>query len=84
MANGVMVTNRNMEIVLHNPALMRLLEISEKIESPISVSKLITDNNLLNTLNRIQSRDSSENAFVSQQIKSGKNFSAGLKLISSL
>ena len=25
MANGVMVTNRNLEVVLHNPALMRLL-----------------------------------------------------------
>ncbi len=30
MGNGVMVTNRNLEVVLHNPALMRLMEISEE------------------------------------------------------
>ena len=30
MANGVFVANRSLEVVLHNPALMRLLEISEK------------------------------------------------------
>lgn len=28
MANGVIVTNRNMEVVLHNPAFMRLMEKS--------------------------------------------------------
>ena len=31
MGNGVMVTNRKLEVVLHNPALMRLLEISGKM-----------------------------------------------------
>ena len=30
MANGVMVTNRNLEVVLHNPALMRLMEITKR------------------------------------------------------
>ena len=74
MANGVMVTNRNMEIVLHNPALMRLLEISEQIESPISVTKIIKDNTLLDTLNRIQAKNSPEKAFVSQEISTGKLF----------
>src|SRR4030042_1818127 len=26
MANGIMVTNKNLEVVLHNPALLRLLD----------------------------------------------------------
>ena len=34
MANGVMVTNRNLEVVLHNPAIMRLMEITEKSTPP--------------------------------------------------
>ncbi|MDB9822358.1 response regulator [Deltaproteobacteria bacterium] len=72
MANGVIVTNRNMESVLHNPALMRLLEISEKVENPVSIDKIINDDNLLNTLNTIQSGNSAEGAFVSQEISAGK------------
>ena len=38
LANGVMLTNRNLEVILHNPSLMRLLEISERIENPFPVS----------------------------------------------
>ncbi len=72
MANGVMVTNRNMEIVLHNPALMRLLEISERIENPVLASRIINDENLINTLNKIQSGDPLEDTFVSQEIRTDK------------
>ncbi len=73
MANGVMVTNRNLEVVLHNPALMRLLEISEEISNPIPVTILINNEQLISTLKNIQSDDFSKDEFVSQEIKSGKN-----------
>ena len=73
MANGVMVTNRNLEIVLHNPALMSLLEISEKVETPTSVTKIINNDSLISTLRKIQSGESSENEFISQEIQAGKN-----------
>ena len=67
MANGVMVTNRNMEVVLHNPALMRLLEIPEKQEGPVPVSLIIKDKDLLATLDRIRS-NSPADASVSQEV----------------
>ncbi|MEE9609965.1 MAG: response regulator, partial [Desulfatiglandales bacterium] len=73
MANGVMVTNRNLEVVLHNPALMRLLEISEEIENPISISQIINDDALITTLKQIQSGESSKDEFISQEIGAGKN-----------
>jgi signal transduction histidine kinase len=73
MANGVMVTNRNLEVVLHNPALMRLLEIAEKIDNPIPVTRIIDNNSLITTLTKIQSGESPENEFVSQEIKAGKS-----------
>jgi len=73
MANGVMVTNRNMEVVLHNPALMRLLEISEKIENPIEVTRIIDNEPLINTLETIQSGGPSGDAFISQEIIAEKN-----------
>lgn len=73
MANGVMVTNRNLEVVLHNPALMRLLEISEEIENPLPVSEIITNEALVTTLEEIQSGESSRDKSISQEIEAGKN-----------
>jgi len=72
IANGVMVTNRNLEIVLHNPALMRLLEIADKIENPISVSQIINDDSLIATLKQIQAGEASKDGFISQEIEAGK------------
>lgn len=73
MANGVMVTNRNMEIVLYNPALMRLLEIQEQIENPIPVTGVINDESLLNSLNEIQSDNTGKTSAISQEIHLKKN-----------
>ncbi|MBN2419935.1 MAG: response regulator [Deltaproteobacteria bacterium] len=73
MANGVMVTNRNMEIVLYNPALMRLLEITDHMDYPIQVDHLISDKNILKALNDVQSANSSEAKAISQEIEINKN-----------
>lgn len=73
MANGVMVTNRNMEIVLYNPALMRLLEITDHMDSPMPVTGIIKDTNLLRALNDIQSEASSGKKAISQEIELRKN-----------
>ena len=72
MPDGVMVTNRNLEVVLHNPALMRLLEIAEKVENPISVNRIIDNDPLRDTLKDIQARESAKNEFISQEIGTGK------------
>lgn len=73
MANGVMVTNRNMEVVLYNPALMRLLEIEEKIDNPIPVAKIINNESLLKSLDKIQSAKTEERQSFSQEITVNKN-----------
>ena len=73
IANGVMVNNRNLEMVLHNPALMRLLEISEKVENPVPIKQIINNESLITTLRQIQSGEVSEKEFISQEIKAGKN-----------
>ena len=54
MGKGVMVTNRNLEVVLHNPALMRLLEIQKAVENPVSISEIVNDESLIKTLKQIQ------------------------------
>jgi len=72
MANGVMVTNRNLEVVLHNPALMRLMEISSPTEGPIPIAKIISDESLIDTLKKILSGETAHEASVSQEIRAGK------------
>ena len=68
MGNGVMVTNRNLEMVLHNPALARLIEISRKIGSPIPVQELFPQSPLVETLEKITSGKSGEREAVIQEI----------------
>ena len=73
MANAVMVTNRNLELVLHNPALMRLLEISQAITNPVPFTTIIDDKSLTKTLEQIQGGISSEHESISQEIHAGEN-----------
>ena len=73
MANGVMVTNRNMEVVLHNPALMRLMEISKTISNPAPIREIIDHEGLIETLRQIQNGESAENEFISQELRVGDN-----------
>jgi signal transduction histidine kinase len=73
MGNGVMVTNRNLEMVLHNPALSRLLEVSHRIENPVPATEIFHDSPLLKTLQEMMSTGSGEKEAVIQEIPAGKN-----------
>lgn len=73
MANGVMVTNRNMEVVLHNPALMRLLNISRNVTDPFPIQEIIDNRELIDTITHIHNGKVEENEFISQEICSGDN-----------
>ncbi|MGE5838840.1 MAG: response regulator, partial [Deltaproteobacteria bacterium] len=55
MANGIMVTNKNLEIVLHNPALLRLLDVPSPPADPVPVDSIVKDESLIETLKTIQS-----------------------------
>lgn len=53
MADGVLVTNRDLEIVLHNPALLRLFEFSEPLQEPSALHGCIADEDLEKDLRTI-------------------------------
>lgn len=72
MANGIMVTNKNMEVVLHNPALLRLLDVSEPISNPVPVHAIVKDGSLIETLQKIQKGEALEKEFVAQEIRVGQ------------
>lgn len=71
MANGVMVTNRNLEVVLHNPALMRLMEIGEEVENPVPINMITREESLIDTLRQILGGDFPEEESISQEIRVG-------------
>jgi two-component system, OmpR family, phosphate regulon sensor histidine kinase PhoR len=73
MANGVMVTNRNLEVVLHNPALMRLMEINERPKGPTPISKIIKDTPLIDTLKQLLGDEEPEGESISQEIQLKSN-----------
>jgi len=71
MANGLMVTNTNWEIVLYNPALLRLLGINEEVRGPIPITQVIDDQRFMETLRKIHSGEPLESEMVSQEISVG-------------
>jgi signal transduction histidine kinase len=73
MANGVLVTNRNLEVVLHNPALTRLMDIEQEVRPPMDLEQLTDNEALIRTLRRFQSGELGRDEFVSQEIQAGKH-----------
>ncbi len=53
MADGVLVTNRSLEIVLHNPALMRLFEFPASLQEPSALPEDIAADGLEKDLRAI-------------------------------
>ncbi len=71
MANGVMVTNRNQEVVLFNTAFMRLMDLAQDITPPIPVARVIDEPSLIKTLDEILARAYSETEVIAQEIHAG-------------
>jgi two-component system phosphate regulon sensor histidine kinase PhoR len=72
IANGVMVTNRNLEVVLHNSALLRLLEISGAVENPVPITQILNNEPLITSIKQIQSDEWSKDELIAQEIVAAK------------
>lgn len=73
MGHGVMVTNSHLELVLHNPAFMRLLEIPGEVRNPVPVGEVLPFPLLAETLRKILHGDpSARDEAVLQEITAGK------------
>lgn len=71
MGSGVLVCNRRLEMVLHNPALMRLLDITGDLQDPVSIREVLGSSPLCETLQKIlDSQDMDE--VVIQETGDGK------------
>jgi two-component system phosphate regulon sensor histidine kinase PhoR len=74
MANGVMLTDKDLTVTHHNPALMRLLERPWGEKRPFSVKEIIDHDPFIKTLQKILSGDLQENEMVSQEIQVGEHY----------
>jgi len=67
MADGVLVTNRYLEIVLHNPALMKLLGLPSSLPEPSALPEDIASEGLEKDLRTILNSSSEEAGEVSRE-----------------
>jgi len=72
MSNGVMVTNEELEVTLHNRALVILLDLREEIKPRTAVSEIIKEETLVRTLKAILQRKLDAGAPVTQEIRVGQ------------
>ena len=71
MADGVLVTNRELEIVLHNPALTRLLELPASFASPTALCACLPNEDLEQGLRCILEMGDEEAGLISRELHQG-------------
>ncbi len=74
MADGVLVTNRELQIVLHNPALIRLLDLSSPFLEPASLCDSIKDEDLVRDLKEIMEGVGPESEMISRDFCRGDKY----------
>ncbi len=74
MAEGVLVTNRDLEVVLYNPGLMRLLDLSQAPDQPTALEEYIPDDNLIQGLKTLLDKSLVEAELISQELVKGKTY----------
>jgi two-component system phosphate regulon sensor histidine kinase PhoR len=72
MADGVLVTNRDLEVVLHNPALVRLLQLPLRLAQLGSLSHYIKEESLVTVLRELVEGGGAGRELISQEIVIGK------------
>ncbi|UCG12659.1 MAG: response regulator [Deltaproteobacteria bacterium] len=72
MADGVVVTTPDLEVVLHNPAATRLLESMPLVNQGGALSDYINDDNLGNALKRLLANAEGEEECIAQELILGR------------
>jgi len=72
MADGVLVTNRDLEVVLCNPALRHLLGPSEALPQPGPLTAYVDDNSLKEAIHSLLINPEKDNKYISQELCKGR------------
>lgn len=74
MADGVLVTNRDLEIVLHNPALVRLFELSNPLAERADLGECFGDECLVQSISDILEAGEEKAGLVSRELRKGGKY----------
>lgn len=69
MADGILVTNKEHQLVLWNPAAVRMLNLNEKLEAGKGVGEAIQVRTLVDLINKALSPDSAQYTAISEEIE---------------
>lgn len=72
MADGVLVTNKDLEVVLHNPASLRLLDLAPSGANPAPLTAYVADEFAVEGLRLLLEKAGTEAGLISQDFSSGK------------
>ena len=69
MADGIIVINRERQLVLWNPALIKMLNLNVKLEPGKDIDEIIREKHLIEIINKAFSPDSSQYTVFSEEIE---------------
>jgi PAS domain S-box-containing protein len=69
MADGIIVINREHQLVLWNPALIKMLNLNVKLEPGKDIDEIIREKHLIEVINKAFSPDSSQYTVFSEEIE---------------
>lgn len=72
MADGVLVTNRELEVVLYNPSLMRLLELPSPLAQSTALSDFFHDEPFVEGLRALLDKAQQEADLISRELTKGR------------
>src|SRR5271157_1751762 len=69
MADGILVINNERQIVLWNPAAIRMLNLHEKLEAGKNIDELIPQKDLIRLIDKVFTPDASQYTVLSEEIE---------------
>jgi len=72
MADGILVTNKEHQLVLWNPAAVKMLNFNEKLETGKDIGEVIQEKSLVELMNKALLPDSSRYTAISEEIELAK------------
>jgi len=69
MADGILVTNKEHQLVLWNPAVMKMLNLTEKPEAGKDIGEAIKEKSLVELMNKALLPDSSRYTAISEEVE---------------
>jgi PAS domain S-box-containing protein len=69
MADGILVTNKEHQLVLWNPAAIKMLNLNEKLEIGKDIGEVIKEKSLVELMNKALSPDSSRFTAISEEVE---------------